>query len=184
MTSHMYGCNNTTVWSGTFTRCGCKTTTIAFCRFLPYLAKHVIDNFTAYLTSTDKSTMENLWKISHKPLSNIWHPFICARTKQRFAVMTDDITTQNDTCIKLIVCAENKITKYNISSWIKHNINPRGDQEKSSVAYYSYKNHNFANIGYKNMNDNFNAKIMLYYNKIITSVEQTKIMGIFLFEIN
>ena len=29
-----------------------------------------------------------------------------------------------------------------------------GDQEKSSVAYCSKKNHNFANIGHKNMNDN------------------------------
>ena len=27
-------------------------------------------------------------------------------------------------------------------------INPRGNQEKSSVAYYSYKNQNFANIGH------------------------------------
>ena len=32
-------------------------------------------------------------------------------------------------------------------------INPRGDQEKSSVAYSSYTNQNFANIGYKNMNE-------------------------------
>ena len=31
--------------------------------------------------------------------------------------------------------------------------NPAGDQEKSSVAYCSNKNHNFANIGHKNMND-------------------------------
>ena len=32
-------------------------------------------------------------------------------------------------------------------------VNPRGDHEKSSVAYCSYKNHNFANIGHKNTND-------------------------------
>ena len=32
-------------------------------------------------------------------------------------------------------------------------INPSGDQETSYVAYCSYKNHNFANIGYKNMNE-------------------------------
>ena len=32
-------------------------------------------------------------------------------------------------------------------------LNPAGDQEKSSVAYCSNKNHNFANIGHKNMND-------------------------------
>ena len=31
--------------------------------------------------------------------------------------------------------------------------NPAGDQEKSSVAYCSKKNHNFANTGHKNMND-------------------------------
>ena len=31
-------------------------------------------------------------------------------------------------------------------------VNPRGDPEKSSVAYCSYKNHNYANIGNKNMN--------------------------------
>ena len=32
--------------------------------------------------------------------------------------------------------------------------NPAGDQEKSSryIPYCSYKNHNFANIGHKNMN--------------------------------
>ena len=32
-------------------------------------------------------------------------------------------------------------------------LNPACDQEKSSVAYCSNKNHNFANIGHKNMND-------------------------------
>ena len=32
-------------------------------------------------------------------------------------------------------------------------LNPAGDQEKSSVAYYFYKNQNFANIGNKSMND-------------------------------
>ena len=32
-------------------------------------------------------------------------------------------------------------------------IKPAGDQEKSSMAYCSNKNHNFANIGHKNMND-------------------------------
>ena len=31
--------------------------------------------------------------------------------------------------------------------------NPAGDQEKYSVAHCSNKNHNFANIGHKNMND-------------------------------
>ena len=61
-------------------------------------------------------------------------------------------------------------------------LNPAGDQEKSSVAYCSMTNHNFANIGHKNMNDHFNAKRLLYYNKIIIYVEQMKIMGIFVFE--
>ena len=31
--------------------------------------------------------------------------------------------------------------------------NPRSDLEISSVVYCSYKNHNFANIGHKNMNN-------------------------------
>ena len=38
-------------------------------------------------------------------------------------------------------------------------VNPAGDQETSSVAYCSNKNHNFANIGHTNMND---AKRLLY----------------------
>ena len=36
---------------------------------------------------------------------------------------------------------------------IKLYVKPRGEQEKSSAAYFSYKNHNSANIGHKNMND-------------------------------
>ena len=48
----------------------------------------------------------------------------------------------------------------NVMVWIladkeeeRMSINPAGDQEKSSVAYCTNKNHNFANIGHKNMND-------------------------------
>ena len=78
-----------------------------------------------------------------------------------------------------------------VISWFKINVqhhialNPACDQEKSSVAYCSKKNHNFANIGHKNMNEwiNLNAKRLLYYNKIIIPVEQMKIMRIFVFEI-
>ena len=38
-------------------------------------------------------------------------------------------------------------------SSIVTSFNPAGDQEKSSVAYCSNKNHIFAKIGHKNMND-------------------------------
>ena len=60
------------------------------------------------------------------------------------------------------ICLDSKFVSFN----------PRGDQEQFSVAYCSYKSHNFANIGHKNIN--FNAKRI--------SVEQTKIMVIFVFE--
>ena len=56
--------------------------------------------------------------------------------------------------------------------------------EKSPVAHSSYKNHNLANICHKIcMMQHFNGKGMFYYNKMIISKEQKKIMGVFLSEI-
>ena len=66
-----------------------------------------------------------------------------------------------------LVCINHKYIKTWNTAWLffvifvynvfavtcTHIVNPAGYQEKSSVAYCFYKNHNFTNIGHKNMND-------------------------------
>ena len=60
------------------------------------------------------------------------------------------------TCITLLLRYMSSESIFRMNSYCWNNcilFISSGDQEKSSLEYCSYKNHNFANIDHKNMND-------------------------------